>query len=47
MSDAIKNYMRYVTFEKNAVVALPHWASCPTLSYMNALFKANEPYLIR
>ena len=31
LSDVIKNHIRYVIFEENAVGVLPHWASCPTL----------------
>ena len=34
MSDVIKNYTRFVIFEKNAVDVLPHWASFPALPYI-------------
>ena len=34
MFDVIKNNIRDVIFEKNAVGILPHWVSCPTLPYI-------------
>ena len=37
MSDVIKNYLRYVTFEKKAVGVLPLCASCLTLPYTKEL----------
>ena len=34
LSDVIKNYTRFVIFEKNAVHVLLHWASFPALPYI-------------